>query len=48
MPGAQPVTPHRRRRIVVLRRGEKVADKPVAQSSPEEVTGLIMGAIEMA
>jgi simple sugar transport system ATP-binding protein len=35
-------------RIVVLRRGEKVADKPVAQSSPEEVTGLIMGAIEMA
>ena len=35
-------------RIVVLRRGEKVADKPVAQSSPEEVTGLITGAIEAA
>src|SRR4030095_16752863 len=35
-------------RIVVLRRGEKVADKPVAQSSPEEVTGLITGAIEKA
>ena len=35
-------------RIVVLRRGEKVADKPIAQSSPEEVTGLITGAIEAA
>jgi len=35
-------------RVVVLRRGEKVADKPVAHSSPEEVTGLITGAIEMA
>ena len=35
-------------RIVVLRRGRKVADKPVAQSSPEEVTGLITGAIEAA
>jgi simple sugar transport system ATP-binding protein len=35
-------------RIVVLRRGEKVADKPIAQSSPEEVTGLITGAIETA
>src|SRR5450631_2004771 len=33
-------------RVVVLRRGEKVADKPVAQTSPEEVTGLITGAIE--
>ena len=32
-------------RIVVLRRGAKVADKPIAQSSPEEVTGLITGAI---
>ena len=32
-------------RVVVLRRGEKVADKPIAQSSPEEVTGLITGAI---
>ncbi|MBO9649396.1 MAG: sugar ABC transporter ATP-binding protein [Variovorax sp.] len=35
-------------RIVVLRRGIKVADKPIAQSSPEEVTGLITGAIEQA
>ena len=35
-------------RIVVLRRGRKVADKPIAQSSPEEVTGLITGAIEAA
>ena len=35
-------------RIVVLRRGEKVADKPIAQSSPEEVTGLITGAIGSA
>jgi len=33
-------------RIVVLRRGTKVADKPIATSSPEEVTGLITGAIE--
>jgi simple sugar transport system ATP-binding protein len=35
-------------RIVVLRRGQKVADKAIAQSSPEEVTGLITGAIEVA
>ena len=35
-------------RIVVMRRGEKVADKPIALSSPEEVTGLITGAIETA
>jgi simple sugar transport system ATP-binding protein len=35
-------------RIVVLRRGRKVADKPIAASSPEEVTGLITGAIENA
>jgi simple sugar transport system ATP-binding protein len=35
-------------RIVVLRRGRKVADKAVAASSPEEVTGLITGAIESA
>jgi simple sugar transport system ATP-binding protein len=35
-------------RIVVLRRGAKVADKPIAGSSPEEVTGLITGAIEAA
>jgi simple sugar transport system ATP-binding protein len=33
-------------RVVVLRRGRKVADKKIAQSSPEEVTGLITGAIE--
>jgi simple sugar transport system ATP-binding protein len=32
-------------RIVVLRRGEKVADKRIGDSSPEEVTGLITGAI---
>ena len=35
-------------RVVVLRRGEKRADKPVSQSSPEEVTGLITGALEFA
>jgi simple sugar transport system ATP-binding protein len=35
-------------RIVVLRRGTKVADKAIAASSPEEVTGLITGAIERA
>jgi simple sugar transport system ATP-binding protein len=35
-------------RVVVLRRGEKVADKPVTQTSPEEVTGLITGAIAAA
>jgi simple sugar transport system ATP-binding protein len=33
-------------RIVVLRRGRKVADKRTAASSPEEITGLITGAIE--
>ncbi|HWJ74496.1 MAG TPA: ATP-binding cassette domain-containing protein [Kaistia sp.] len=33
-------------RVVVLRRGRKVADRPIALSSPEEVTGLITGAIE--
>jgi simple sugar transport system ATP-binding protein len=35
-------------RVVVMRRGEKVADKPVAKSSPEEVTGLITGALVAA
>jgi simple sugar transport system ATP-binding protein len=35
-------------RVVVMRRGEKVADKPIAQSSPEEVTGLITGALAAA
>ena len=33
-------------RVVVLNRGRKVADKTIASSSPEEVTGLITGAIE--
>jgi simple sugar transport system ATP-binding protein len=35
-------------RIIVLRRGRLVADKPAGQSSPQEVTGLITGAIETA
>ncbi len=35
-------------RVLVLRRGEKVADKSIRDSSPEEVTGLITGAIESA
>ncbi|NKC16635.1 MAG: ATP-binding cassette domain-containing protein [Gammaproteobacteria bacterium] len=35
-------------RVVVLRRGRKVADRPVRDTSPEEVTGLITGAIEAA
>ena len=33
-------------RVIVMRRGTKVADKAIAKSSPEEVTGLITGAIE--
>ncbi len=33
-------------RVVVLRRGRVVADKPTSATSPEEVTGLITGAIE--
>ncbi|MGH6860445.1 MAG: ATP-binding cassette domain-containing protein [Phyllobacterium sp.] len=33
-------------RVIVMRRGRKVADKVIAASSPEEVTGLITGAIE--
>ena len=33
-------------RVIVMRRGTKVADKEIAKSSPEEVTGLITGAIE--
>ncbi|MER8388143.1 ATP-binding cassette domain-containing protein [Mesorhizobium sp. M0166] len=32
-------------RIIVLRRGSKVADKPADRTSPEEITGLITGAI---
>jgi simple sugar transport system ATP-binding protein len=35
-------------RVIVMRRGRKVADKPIAATSPEEVTGLITGAIETA
>ena len=35
-------------RIAVLRRGRLVAHKPTRNSSPEEVTGLITGAIETA
>jgi simple sugar transport system ATP-binding protein len=35
-------------RLVVLRRGTKVADKRIADTSPEEVTGLITGAIREA
>jgi simple sugar transport system ATP-binding protein len=35
-------------RIIVMRRGTKVADKPTVQTSPEEITGLITGAIRAA
>ncbi len=35
-------------RIVVLRRGVKVADKSTQSTSPEEITGLITGAIQHA
>jgi simple sugar transport system ATP-binding protein len=35
-------------RIAVLRRGVKVAEKAITDSSPEEVTGLITGAIRNA
>ena len=35
-------------RVAVLRRGNKIADKPIAKTSPEEVTGLITGALETA
>ncbi len=35
-------------RLVVMRRGHKVADKPIVASSPEEVTGLITGALHAA
>src|SRR6201994_3037409 len=35
-------------RVMVMRRGNKVADKPIKATSPEEVTGLITGAIETA
>jgi simple sugar transport system ATP-binding protein len=33
-------------RITVLRRGQKVADKQMAATSPEKVTALITGAVE--
>ena len=35
-------------RIAFLRRGRKIADKPIEKTSPEEVTGLITGALETA
>jgi simple sugar transport system ATP-binding protein len=35
-------------RVIVMRRGRKVADKPIALTSPEEVTGLITGALHEA
>ena len=35
-------------KVVVMRRGRKVADKAIGASSPEEVTGLITGAIALA
>jgi simple sugar transport system ATP-binding protein len=35
-------------RVAVLRRGSKVADKRIDETTPEEVTGLITGAIRAA
>jgi len=35
-------------RVIVMRRGAKVADKEIKTTSPEEVTGLITGAIRAA
>jgi simple sugar transport system ATP-binding protein len=35
-------------RIIVMRRGTKVADKVTTSTSPEEITGLITGAIRAA
>ncbi|MFN5715337.1 MAG: hypothetical protein ACK463_12335, partial [Bradyrhizobium sp.] len=35
-------------RVVVMRRGEKRADKAIGDTSPEEVTSLITGAKEAA
>jgi simple sugar transport system ATP-binding protein len=35
-------------RVVVMRRGEKRADKTIGDTSPEEVTALITGAKEAA
>jgi simple sugar transport system ATP-binding protein len=34
--------------VAVLRRGRKVAEKPIGDTSPEEITGLITGAIAAA
>ena len=33
-------------RVAVLRRGKKIADKPIVNTNPEEVTALITGALE--
>jgi simple sugar transport system ATP-binding protein len=35
-------------RVAVIRRGRKVADKPISKTNPEEVTGLITGAVHVA
>ena len=35
-------------RVIVMRRGRKVADKAIANTSPVEITGLITGAIHVA
>jgi simple sugar transport system ATP-binding protein len=35
-------------RIIVLRRGSKVADRATSETSPEQITGLITGAIRAA
>ena len=35
-------------RVAVLRRGKKVADKRTSDTTPEEITGLITGAIDAA
>lgn len=35
-------------RVIVMRRGTKVADKAIASTTPEEITGLITGAIRAA
>ena len=43
-----PIDPPCGDRIAVLRRGRLVANKLASESSPEEVTALITGAIEKA
>jgi simple sugar transport system ATP-binding protein len=35
-------------RIIVMRRGGKVADRRTDETTPEEITGLITGAIRAA